>query len=178
MSNLIVSMQSIISRNLSPLDNAVLTFGTIKGGEVWNQVADKVEIKGTLRTFDHNILNMIKKRLTEICDGFEVSYNVEIDLNIIDGYIALINGSDSYRLEKMLQERYDIGMVHYKEFPSLGGEDFSYFLEKGNGVFIHLGCNGKENYKSLHSKNYDFDESCLVEGVFYYLNCIDWFSKK
>ena len=177
MSNLIVGMQSIISRNLSPLDNAVLTFGTIKGGEVWNQVAEEVEIRGTLRTFDHNVLNMIKKRLTEICKGFEESYSVTIDLDIIDGYIALINGSDSYILEEMLKEKYNPEIVHYKELPSLGGEDFSYFLEKGNGVFIHLGCNGKENYKSLHSKNYDFDESCLVDGVNYYLNCVDWFSK-
>ena len=115
-----------------------------------------------LRTFDHNVLNMIKKRLTEICKGFEESYSVTIDLDIIDGYIALINGSDSYILEEMLKEKYNPETLHYKELPSLGGEDFSYFLEKEGD---DISTNSKPftfNISTVTSKSYFLISSCNI----------------
>ena len=91
---LVTQLQTIVSRNISPLDSAVLTIGEIHGGYNYNIIADKAEVIGTVRTFRPETKNYVEQRIHEICKGIEHSYNVKIDVLYKRGYPATINHTD------------------------------------------------------------------------------------
>lgn len=162
------ALQSLVSRNVSPLNNAVFTLGKIQGGTAGNIVAGEVELTGTLRTTDPQTrqfcIDTIRRQVECICEGFGGSGG----LKVVPGYAALINTSEIVDLiAETASEILGKEHVHEKEFPSLGVEDFSFFLEKAPGAFYHLGCANKERgiTAPLHSDHFDLDERCLPIGV-------------
>ena len=166
--SVVSALQSLVSRSISPLDNAVLTLGTIHGGTAGNIVADQVKLTGTLRTTDpatrELAIGIISRQVSCICQGFGGSGELEV----VPGYAALINTDEI--VEALLETAGAVvgkEHLHEKEFPSLGVEDFSFFLEKAKGVFYHLGCAGKDGASAapLHSRDFDIDETCLKLGV-------------
>lgn len=166
--SLITSLQTLVSRNISPLDNAVLTLGKIEGGTAGNIVAEKVTMTGTLRTTDpetrKEAIETIKRQTKCICEAFQGSGEAVI----IPGYRALINTREiTDLLIETATPLLGADHIHWKEFPSLGVEDFSFFLEKAPGVFYHLGCGNKEKgiTAPIHNSAFDIDEECLKTGV-------------
>lgn len=166
---LIQSLQTLVSRNISPLNNAVLSFGKIEGGTAGNIIADCVTLTGTLRTTDQATRMMaietISRQVEHICQA----YGGCGELNTNPGYAALINSDEIVSvLETIVREHLGVEHLHWKEFPSLGVEDFSFFLEKAPGVFYHLGCGNEEKgiTAPLHNNRFDIDEDCLATGVF------------
>lgn len=165
---LISSLQTVISRTISPLEQAVLTFGMIEGGTAGNILAGSVCITGTLRTTDEKIrrliIDSVKQHASHICSAHGCSCNIIIR----PGYDALINTDSIVELLiKTASEEIGRENIHIKEFPGMGVEDFSFFLKHAPGVFYHLGCR-RENDNSpapLHSEDFDIDENCLVTGV-------------
>lgn len=165
----IMSLQTIISRNLPPQSNAVLTLGKIKGGEAQNVICESVEIHGTIRAINKESRDIILNRSKEIVDYISRACNCEgIFFLDGDGYPSVINdeylvGVVKHNTEKLL------GKDKYKEkkFASMGSEDFSLYTEKCKGVFFHLGCGNKEkNITSLiHTDKFDIDEGCLKIGT-------------
>lgn len=162
------ALQSLVSRNVSPLNNAVFTLGKIQGGTAGNIVAGEVELTGTLRTTDPQTrqfcIDTIRRQVECICEGFGGSG----ELKVVPGYAALINTNEIVDLvAETASEILGKEHVHEKEFPSLGVEDFSFFLEKAPGAFYHLGCANKERgiTAPLHSDHFDLDERCLPIGV-------------
>lgn len=162
------SLQTLVSRNISPLDHAVFTLGAIHGGTAGNIVAGEVEMAGTLRTTDPKVrqkaIDAISRQVSCVCQGFGGTGEVKV----IPGYAALINTDE---IVDVLADTAAglIGRehIHPKKFPSLGVEDFSFYLEKAEGVFYHLGCANRETGVTapLHSPDFDIDESCLKLGV-------------
>lgn len=165
---LIQSLQALVSRNVSPLNHAVLSFGKIEGGTAGNIIADQVTITGTLRTTDKATRMLaqqtIRRQVEHICQAHGGSGEV----NITPGYTALINTDEIVTvLETIAKQELGESAIHWKEFPSLGVEDFSFFLEQAPGVFYHLGCGNPEQgiTAPLHNNQFDIDESCLAVGV-------------
>jgi len=167
MAGLIMEMQTIVSRSISPLENAVLSFGMINGGTVHNALAKTVTIRGTLRTFNKAVRDTVLSMLAGICTSKETAYGVKVTLGHTPGYPMLIND------DALMTEFHDIlttGLpkerIHLKALPSLGVEDFSYYLEKVPGVFFHLGCGnrGLGITHPLHSSTFTIDEDCLPWG--------------
>lgn len=175
MSHLIITIQSIVSRNLSPLENGVISIGTISGGNVYNQIAGETKITGTIRTLDNETREKIKKRLIDICDGTEKTFNVEINFKLERGYDCLVNGEISKKVEKMFKKTYDMEKIIYKIKPSLGVEDFAYYAKEVPAMFLQFGCKIDGIEKFLHNEKFDFDEKALLEMTNYYLNCIKAF---
>ena len=166
--SVISALQTLISRRISPLEHAVLTLGTIRGGTAGNIVAGEVEMSGTLRTTDPAVrqtaIDAITRQVSCICESFGGSGEV----TIIPGYAALINTDEI--VDILADTASDIigrDHIHPKKYPSLGVEDFSFFLEKAEGVFYHLGCASRQDgiTAPLHSPDFDIDESCLKLGV-------------
>ena len=162
------SLQTLVSRCISPLDNAVLTLGTIHGGTAGNIVAGEAEMTGTLRTTDpdvrRKIIDAMTRQVSCTCQAMGGSGEVVI----VPGYAALINSDEIVDvLVEAATEVLGSEHIHPKKFPSLGVEDFSFFLEKAKGVFYHLGCANKEKgiTSPLHSQDFDIDEACLKLGV-------------
>ena len=165
---LIQSLQTLVSRRISPFQNAVLSLGTINGGTAANVVADRVELEGTLRTTDSQTRRMAKDYIRQMTENICRAYGGEGEAIFTPGYDALINTNEIVDLvgETVCQS---LGKehIHFKPFPSLGVEDFSFFLNKAPGAFYHLGCACQEKGigAPLHNKQFDIDERALSLGV-------------
>jgi amidohydrolase len=166
-SNLISSLQSIPSRNISPIDSCVVTFGSINGGTANNIIADLVEIKGTIRTINKETRALIKNRISDMAKGIGIAYGAMIEIEYIRGYDALINDNDSVK-EVIISGAAAIGENNIIEIKDhfMGGEDFSFYLNHTKGAFFGLGCGfkGKDN-PGLHTNEFQIDEECLNVGV-------------
>lgn len=166
--SLITSLQTLVSRTISPLENAVLTLGKIAGGTAGNIMADEVTMTGTLRTTSPKIRQLAIDTITRQTEYICQAYGGQGTTVIKPGYNALIN--DNKILDLLLHTAEPIlgkEHIHWKEFPSLGVEDFSFFLDHAPGVFYHLGCGNEEKgiTAPIHNNQFDVDENCLKTGV-------------
>jgi amidohydrolase len=163
---LITTLQTVVSRNASPLLPAVLSLGTIHGGDAQNIICDRVELHGTLRTADPTLRAQLKQRIRAICDGVAAACGATIELEIVTGYAALMNTpSEAERVIRVARSLLGNENAAYREAPSMGGEDFSYFLEQAPGAFWHLGCAPSQPAPPLHSRDFVPDERCLPIGA-------------
>lgn len=167
-SQLISSLQSIVSRNVEPIEGAVVSIGTIEGGEAKNIIASEVKMGGTIRAFNSEVYDLIKRRIIEICKGIEIIYNIEIETKIKDMYPAVVNNEKLYELFLDTLEKDEV--VNIK--PMMISEDFSYYQRKVPGIFFMLGCRNEElgYIYPLHNNCFNFNEEILITGVEKYLN--------
>ncbi len=163
---LICALQTLVSRTADPLKPAVLSLGRIQGGEARNVICDCVRVEGTLRTADPALRALLKKKIRQVCSGVAAAFGAEIEVEIIDGYCALMNTpAEAARALRLGAELLGPENALTREDPSMGGEDFGYFLEAVPGAFWHLGCSASLPAPSLHSKDFVPDERCLPIGV-------------
>jgi len=167
--NVITALQTLVSRNISPLNSVVLSLGQIKGGTKNNIICDSVEIKGILRTLDSETRAYAIKRIQEITTNICDAYGGNCLIEIKDGYRYLINSDEVVDIiYNTAKEIIGEENIQFKEMPSMGGEDFSYFMDDNvKGAFYHLGCGNKEKEitSPLHSDSFDVDENCIKTGV-------------
>ncbi len=166
--NVITALQSIVSRNTSPINSVVISLGKISGGVKDNIIADEVKITGTLRTLDDETRQYTKDRISNIVNNVAAAFGGEGITTFYEGYKSLINDNEVVALIKENAEKL-LGKenVEFKDFPSLGAEDFSYFIDAAKGAFFHLGCGNyaKGITAPIHTEYFDIDEECLKVGV-------------
>jgi len=157
---IIVALQTVVSRSVDPLKPAVLSFGTVHGGTAYNIIPNEVRLSGTVRTFEPGVQALMKKRLAEITEATGRAGGVDAVLEYEDGYPPLVNPSDSVdfvlRTVESLWGREAIGPFS----PSMGGEDFACYLQKIPGAFLFLGC-GDGCPHPHHHPGFDLDERAL-----------------
>ncbi len=164
----ICALQTLVSRNLSPLSSAVLTLGVIEGGTAQNIICDQVSIRGTLRTANSEIRAMMKRRIEEVTHGVAQAMGCTADVEVISGYAALVNDTqEAGRVRRVAARLFGAENAVEKAEPSMGGEDFSFFSDEAPGAFFHVGCVRKEEMPAppLHSKDFALDEQCLTIGA-------------
>ena len=173
--HLIQTLQTIVSRNTNPIESTVVTVGQINGGYNFNIIADTVILKGTTRAYTEDNRLLIKKRMTEIIAGTEKTFGAIIDFDYVDGYPPTIN--DPAAADNLLNSAREIvgdGAGH--PYLSMGGEDFSYFLQKVPGCYFLVG-SAPEGQKLLsvphHCSHFDIDERALLIGSSVYLQLVD-----
>ncbi len=173
--HLIQTLQTIVSRNTNPIESTVVTVGQINGGYNFNIIADNVTLKGTTRAYTEENRQLIKERMAEIISGTEKTYGAKIDFDYEDGYPSTIN--DRKAAEKLLYAaRKIVGDCAGEPYLSMGGEDFSYFLQKVPGCFFFVGSapeNGEPLSVPHHCSHFDIDERALLIGSSVYLQLID-----
>ena len=162
------SLQSIVSRKINPIDSAVITIGKIEGGYVRNVIADKVKLEGTVRALDSEVRkqleNEIYKKVKNICLASDADY--EIDYRHL--YPPLFNDEKMTELirNNAIEVMESKNVIDVEE-PTMGGEDFAYFLKKVPGTFFLLG--GKNEKKEItaphHNTHFTFDEDIMVDGI-------------
>ncbi|MGN0996916.1 MAG: M20 family metallopeptidase [Candidatus Ventricola sp.] len=164
----ITALQTLISRNLSPLSSAVLSLGTIHGGTAGNIICDRVELHGTLRTANSALRAMLTRRIGEVACGIAKAMGCTAESTVTPGYAALVNDSAEAARVRRVSARL-LGEAHTldKEAPSMGGEDFSFFADCAPGAFFHIGCVAPEQVPGapLHSRDFALDERCLSVGA-------------
>ncbi|MEE1200890.1 MAG: M20 family metallopeptidase [Christensenellales bacterium] len=163
---LITALQTIVSRNTDPLMPAVLSLGILQGGTAKNVICDQVYIAGTLRTATPELRAAHLQRIQEICDGVALANHAKIRFNRTGGYSALVNHpGETQRLFRLGKALLGEENTQLKPHISMGGEDFSYFLEEVPGTFYHLGCSDHQPAPSLHRPDFTVDERCLPIGA-------------
>tara|TARA_Y100000768_G_scaffold100436_1_gene73397 strand:- start:1152 stop:2333 length:1182 start_codon:yes stop_codon:yes gene_type:complete len=174
-SHIINSMQTIVSRNTNPLESTVVTIGMINGGYNFNIIADKVTLKGTARSYTEENRSLIKNRMTEIIYGAEKMFGAKINLKYKDGYPPTINNIDCTRNVISAADKV-ISKKNHAPYLSMGGEDFSYYLEKIPGCFFFVGSRPLD-VKPLsiphHCSHFDIDEKSLLIGASTFVKIIE-----
>ena len=164
----ITALQTLVSRNLSPLSSAVLSLGVISGGTARTIICDEVRIGGTLRTANSEIREMMKKRIREVAEGISVSMGCKAEVTLTPGYAALVNDAEeALRIRRVAARLFGEKNSVDKPEPSMGAEDFSFFSDCAPGAFFHIGCVKPEEMPAppLHSKDFHLDEDCLTIGA-------------
>jgi amidohydrolase len=164
--HLITQYHMIVSRSVDPLKQAVLTIGTVHGGEARNIVANTVTFEGTIRAFDDAVYHAIKNRIEAVNKGLEEAYSVSIDFGFIDYYPVLRNDPALVRMITPALMPEDITDIT----PFMFAEDFAFYQQVVPGVFSMLGVRdeGRGFIHPLHSDAFDFDEDVLARGVAHY----------
>jgi amidohydrolase len=174
-SHLVQALQTIVSRNTNPLESTVVTIGTINGGHNFNIIADEVTLSGTARAYTEENRNLIKTRMAEIIDGVAKTFGAEISFDYEDGYPPTINHTDPVNKVLKAAERV-VGEKAGLPYLSMGGEDFSYYLQKIPGCFFFVGSapNDQKLFETPHHcSHFTMDERALLVGPSIYLNLVD-----
>jgi len=163
-SHVVVNTQSIVSRNVDPLKPAVVSFGTVNGGTIYNIIPEKVSLTGTVRTFDSSVQELAENRLREITEETCKAFGAEAEIKYEKGYPPLIN--DEAMADFIIEvTKKTLGEERIKDIdPVMGGEDFAYFLQKVPGAFLFFGM-GDGMKCPHHHPAFDLDEKALPKAT-------------
>lgn len=164
----IMALQTLVSRIISPVESVVLSLGIIQGGVKGNVIADHVTIKGTLRTLDETQRKLAKDTIKKIVTNTAQANGGVGNVSFNEGYRALVNDDEIVKvIESTGRKVLGDANVFIAKTPSLGAEDFSFFLEKATGSFYNIGCGNVSKgiiYKGHHPK-FAVDEQALKVGM-------------
>jgi hippurate hydrolase len=171
----ILSLQTIVSRNVSPLDSAVISVGAIESGSFQsvNVMPDRLRIGGTARSFTESVRNTIEKRMKELANGLASSFGCTAEVEYIRVGIALVNHEQqTKRAIKAAEAVVGESCVDQNGVPTMGGEDFAFMLLERPGAFIFLGINDETKSRDLHSPTYNFNDEAIPFGVAYWISLV------
>ncbi|MGE5327975.1 MAG: M20 metallopeptidase family protein [Deltaproteobacteria bacterium] len=163
---IVENLQTVVSRETSPVKNAVITIGTINGGTALNAISSSVEMTGILRTVGDDLRNFCKERMTSIIEQTANMMRGTAEINFVDGYPSFEN--DSSLAEFFIELADSLNNVSLKEidYPSMGVEDFAYYTKRVPGLYYKLGCRSEEKgiKNPAHGGYFDIDEECMIVG--------------
>jgi hippurate hydrolase len=171
----ILSLQTIVSRNVSPLDSAVISVGAIESGSFQsvNVMPDRLRIGGTARSFTESVRNTIEQRMKELANGLASSFGCTAEVEYIRVGIALVNHEQqTKRAIKAAEAVVGESCVDRNGVPCMGGEDFAFMLLERPGAFIFLGINDETKSRDLHSPTYNFNDEAIPFGVAYWISLV------
>lgn len=167
---LVTALQTIVSRNVDPVKQAVCSVTQFHAGFTHNVIVEKADIVGTLRSFDADIREMLVQRVREICDGIAKTFNTKINVDIHRGYPSTVNTlAETDFAQAVAKTIVGDENVDGNIAPSMGGEDFSFMLEKAPGCYIRLGSGKTDNDPGLHNPKCDFNDEALPYGAMYWV---------
>jgi amidohydrolase len=159
----VTALQTIVAREVDPVEPAVLTVGQIEAGSAFNIIPETAHLKGTVRTLDADLRERIPQRMEELARGVAQGMRGDVDLEYTFSYPVTVNDADSARLALgVVGDLFGEDSALELPNPSMGGEDFAFFLEKLPGAFVWLGVG--EEVSGLHTPTFAFDEEILPKG--------------
>lgn len=167
-SAIIIGLQTIISRELSPFDPTVITIGSIKAGEANNVIPHTATMTGTVRTFNSELQATMKQRIERIVQSIAASYRCQAVLQYTEQVPVLVNSSEQLQVVNDVIDRYVGKECRVEAAPTLAGEDFSVYLKQMPGCFFWLGSGPEHNAHEaygLHHPKYTLNERCLEIGA-------------
>lgn len=166
-SSFVMNVQSVVSRTIDPQKPAVLTVGKMTVGTRFNVIAENAVIEGTVRCFDSEVRDHIEKQLQVYAEQVAAVYGASAEVDYIRGTQAVINGEESAKLvQKVAAEAFGEEVL-YNEKPTMGGEDFSFYLDEVPGSFALVGSGNpkKDTQWAHHHGKFNIDEDALVTGA-------------
>jgi hippurate hydrolase len=176
--SIIMALQTVVSRNIHPLMPTVVTVGAFHAGVASNVIPETAEMLLTIRSFDPQARDELEKRIRMVAEGQAASYGMGVTLDYQRGYNATINHKAETDYIADLARRF-AGSENVAEMPhpSMGSEDFAYYLEKRPGAFFFLGTQRTENDPPLHHPKYDFNDDILPIGTAFWVELAEDYLK-
>jgi amidohydrolase len=164
---IVAELQRIVSREVDPLEAAVVTVGSFHAGTKHNIIARTAELHGTIRALTSETRSFLAKRITEIAAGVAEAARARCEVVIREGYPVVVNDERMAAFARSVAEGLAPAERVITTRPIMGAEDMSYFLNAAPGCFIFLGARNEAKGFSAphHSPLFDFDEDCLPLGV-------------
>ncbi|SON54591.1 putative hydrolase YxeP [Hartmannibacter diazotrophicus] len=163
-SQLVAALHTLVSRRIHPADSAVLSISTISGGMTNNVLPGRVDLTGTVRTFDPAVQARIEQSIRSVAAGIGIATETTIDVEYRRGYPPTVN--DPTCAEWMLEAAGVAGLkAELATKPSFGAEDFSYLLEHCPGAYLWLGQGRTDDEPPLHHASYDFNDDVIGDGI-------------
>ncbi|MDE4143043.1 MAG: M20 family metallopeptidase [Pseudophaeobacter sp. bin_em_oilr2.035] len=168
MCHMITALQTIVSRNMDPVEKAVMSLTSAEtSSKAFNVIPDKAEVRGTIRTHSEDVRAMIPKRIKEIAEGVAETFGGSVELEMRIGVPVTIN--DDAATEYARAAAQAVGIC--EDVPILmGGEDFSFMLQERPGAMIRLG-NGPS--AGLHHPEYDFNDEIIPAGISWFAEIVE-----
>jgi amidohydrolase len=161
------ALQTIVSRNVDPIEPAVVTVGSVHAGTAPNIIPDDARIEGTMRSFSEDVRRCLRERVREIVDTVSAAAGCRVEYDLTEGYPAVINDPAAAEVaRRAAREVFGEDAVH-EQPPMATAEDFSYFLRERPGAFILLGAGNESRgiTAAHHTPRFDIDESALQHGA-------------
>ncbi|QKV51673.1 M20 aminoacylase family protein [Comamonas antarctica] len=184
---IILALQTIVSRNLKPVDAGVISVTMVHGGEASNVVPDSVQLEGTVRTFSVAVLDMIEQRMRQLVEGICTAQGMQSEFAFVRDYPPTINAAPEAALARAVMQRIvGAGQVLDQE-PTMTAEDFAYMLEDKPGAYCFIG-NGEDAGAHraighgggpclLHNPSYDFNDRLIPLGATFWVELArEWLS--
>ncbi|MCE3257331.1 MAG: peptidase amidohydrolase, partial [Nitrobacter vulgaris] len=169
-SQLVVALQSIVSRNVDPLESAVISVCEFHAGSTSNVIPQTAELRGTVRTLRADIRDLMEKRIREVAAGVALTTGARIHVKFRRGYPVTVNHPE--QTDTAISIAKEIAGDHnvHGTPPMMGAEDFAYMLEARPGAFIFIG-NGDS--AGLHHPAYNFNDDAIVYGTSYWIRLVE-----
>ena len=167
-SHVVVALQTIASRNVSPLDSIVVTIGQIKAGTAHNIIPDEALVIGTLRALHKSTRELGQKRITEIATDIAHAFGAEVRIDWLHSYPVTWNDAEATEdFRTAVSPAFGENLVAHEIEPVMGAEDFSFYGERVPACFYWLGLlpEGMDRYPNLHAPEFDFNDAALPVGI-------------
>lgn len=174
-SHLVTQLQSVVARNIDPLDSAVITVGKIEGGTKQNIIAEKARLEGTIRTFSMESMALVKSRIESLVKGVEAGFECSATIDYGCGYCQVYNDENVTEafMDWVQTECEDVTLIHCKE--AMTGEDFGYFLKEIPGLLFWLGVHTPYG---LHHSKIEPSEEAIEVAIRLVSRYFTWFSEQ
>ncbi|MDP9095003.1 MAG: M20 family metallopeptidase [Pseudomonadota bacterium] len=171
---IVQALQSIVARNVSPLQGSVVTIGSIHGGNAHNVIPETVRMLGTARWFDPAVADALEQGVLRLSRGIAESFGATADAKFERIYPATVNDAEAMEMSRAAAVSVvGNGRVEEMEFPTMGGEDFSFMLNAKQGAYIMLGSARGGDDAGLHHPQYDFNDDVLPTGASYWATLVE-----
>jgi hippurate hydrolase len=167
---LITALQQIVSRNIDPLESAVISICEFHAGNARNVIPQTAELHGTVRTLSPKVRELVGKRVREVVDGIAQITGARINLTYTPGYPVTVNHAAQTEFATQVAKEVAGDSNVHEMPPMMGAEDFSYMLEARPGAFIFCG-NGDS--AGLHHPAYNFNDEAIVYGTSYFIKIVE-----
>lgn len=164
---IVTALQTIVSRNVGPLDSAVVSIGSIHGGGAYNVIADEVKLEGTCRNLNPAIRNAMPERMENIIRGVAEGLGGSYEFRYVRCYSPTVNDPQMFEIVRdAIVETVGQENLLLPEHSALGGEDFSFYCEKVPSAFFWLGCHGEgKPYYPIHNGCFAPEEDAMPVGM-------------
>jgi len=173
-SHLVQALQSIVSRNVNPIDSGVVSVTQFHGGHTWNVIPDDVVLRGTTRAFRPETQDMIERRLKEIAASVAHTFGANAEVRYERRYPPTVNAERETGIcAEVLKKMVGPDNVRVGIDPAMASEDFAFMLQAKPGCYVFIGNGPGEGGCVLHNPHYDFNDAILPLGASYWVRLVE-----
>ena len=174
--HIVLALQTVVSRNVAPLDMAIITVGAIHAGEAANVIPDSAVMRLSVRALKPEVRGYLMNRIADVVTAQAAVYGASAEIGEAGGYPVLVNDDEMTHFARHVALEWlgEDGLLSNLQ-PLTGSEDFAFFLEKCPGSYLIVGNGDGEGGCMVHNPGYDFNDAILATGAGYWIRLVERF---